>query len=244
MDTVVDPETGQCLSPIPEHLPQIWAVLEMYVDRCSTLERENNELLVRMGEKHTPELFPRGYVDYDVLIGQHHIRRAIEVALAGDHSVLVVGNERGQAAEFAKWGRLSGLTSCHAVLPCPCGNYGDPDVVCKCQLAEIAAWQANFPVTEMILEAPPIPADHMVNPPRVEDEQQIFDRIEARIDGTDMSLDEHCQRLLELAIRQRSLAPFHVDAIKAIARSIADLDHAERIGQVHLAEAISYVGVR
>jgi magnesium chelatase family protein len=46
--------------------------------------------------------------------------------------------------------------------------------------------------------------------------------------------------LLEDAARQKFLSPRACQRILKVARTLADLEDAETIGQAHLAEAISY----
>jgi magnesium chelatase family protein len=53
-------------------------------------------------------------------------------------------------------------------------------------------------------------------------------------------LDEVCHQLLEDAARQKFLSPRACQRILKVARTLADLEDAETIGQAHLAEAISY----
>ncbi|MEE8338507.1 MAG: hypothetical protein V3R56_00085 [Xanthomonadales bacterium] len=53
-------------------------------------------------------------------------------------------------------------------------------------------------------------------------------------------LNPVCHRLLEDAARQRFLSPRACQRILKVARTLADLEGTETIGQAHLAEAISY----
>jgi magnesium chelatase family protein len=54
------------------------------------------------------------------------------------------------------------------------------------------------------------------------------------------SLDEAGERTLELAVRKMGLSARAHDRLLKVARTIGDLDHAERVSAKHLAEAVQY----
>jgi magnesium chelatase family protein len=54
------------------------------------------------------------------------------------------------------------------------------------------------------------------------------------------ALDESGERTLEIAVRRMSLSARAHDRILKVARTIADLDSAERVSAKHLAEAVLY----
>jgi magnesium chelatase family protein len=54
------------------------------------------------------------------------------------------------------------------------------------------------------------------------------------------ALDEAGERTLELAVRKMGLSARAHDRLLKVARTIADLDHAERVSAKHLAEAVQY----
>ena len=53
-------------------------------------------------------------------------------------------------------------------------------------------------------------------------------------------LDEAGERTLEMAVRKMGLSARAHDRILKVARTIADLDRAERVAAKHLAEAVQY----
>jgi magnesium chelatase family protein len=53
-------------------------------------------------------------------------------------------------------------------------------------------------------------------------------------------LDTAGERTLEMAVRRMGLSARAHDRILKVARTIADLDHAERVSAKHLAEAVQY----
>ena len=54
------------------------------------------------------------------------------------------------------------------------------------------------------------------------------------------TLDDGCARLMKAAFQSMGLTARSYDRILRVARTIADLDGAERIGVEHLAEAVQY----
>jgi magnesium chelatase family protein len=54
------------------------------------------------------------------------------------------------------------------------------------------------------------------------------------------ALDEAGERTLEMAVRRMGLSARAHDRILKVARTIADLDNAERVAAKHLAEAVQY----
>ena len=54
----------------------------------------------------------------------------------------------------------------------------------------------------------------------------------------DLSAD--CERLLARAMTQQGLSARAHDRILKVARTVADLDHNERVSAKHLAEAVQY----
>jgi magnesium chelatase family protein len=52
------------------------------------------------------------------------------------------------------------------------------------------------------------------------------------------ALDESGERTLDMAVRRMNLSARAHDRVLRVARTIADLDHAERVAAKHLAEAV------
>ena len=78
----------------------------------------------------------------DAIPGQEHLRRAVTVALTGNHPITFLGSG-GALADALAFGRISrhyGVTA-YVTTPCICGNAGDPYLVCRCTPEAISAWQ-------------------------------------------------------------------------------------------------------
>jgi predicted ATPase with chaperone activity len=78
----------------------------------------------------------------DAIPGQEHLRRAVTVALTGNHPITFLGSGTGLADALA-FGRISrhyGVTA-YVTTPCICTNAGDPYLACRCSPEALVAWQ-------------------------------------------------------------------------------------------------------
>jgi hypothetical protein len=78
----------------------------------------------------------------DAIPGQEHLRRAVTVALTGNHPITFLGSG-GALADALAFGRISrhyGVTA-YVTTACICGNAGDPYLACRCSPKAISAWQ-------------------------------------------------------------------------------------------------------
>ena len=64
-------------------------------------------------------------------------------------------------------------------------------------------------------------------------------RVQLRL-GKLCALDDAGERTLEMAVRKMGLSARAHDRILKVARTVADLDHSERVSAKHLAEAVQY----
>jgi len=185
----------------------------------------------------------------DEFCGQYHVRRALEVAMAGQHSVLFIGSWTSQAGAFAAYAREKGLRA-RAVAPCPCGNYNDSPGACTCSVEMVARWQAKHlgdrVQYDIYIEVPPDDLDHIMakvsGRKKDEPEEAVSVRLCHMKHYTDCTLrpDGAEATLLRTAIRQLQLSYTQVRTILSVARTIANLAGSERIESVHLAEAVQY----
>ena len=74
--------------------------------------------------------------------------------------------------------------------------------------------------------------------------QQARGYYNAHIQPSDLrrlcELDAAGERTLEMAVRRMGLSARAHDRVLKVARTIADLDHTERVSAKHLAEAVQY----
>ena len=154
-----------------------------------------------------------------------------------------------------------------AMNPCPCGNYGSKTQPCRCKPGEIAKYLGRIsgplldridmqlevsalPVKEITAAAPEEPSSAIrarVQAARAR-QQQRYQGLEAacnaELSAREVSeycaLDESCQALIERACEKYHLSMRAVNRVMKVSRTIADLAGEEKIGKVHVLEALGY----
>lgn len=152
--------------------------------------------------------------------------------------------------------------------PCPCGYYNDPTHSCACTPGQIQKYMNKIsgPLLDRIdiqCEITPVPFKDISRASQGEPSAAIRERVmrarriqEERFKehpsvhcNAQMSErmihqyaepDENGISLLRTAMDRLSLSARAYNRILKVARTIADLDNAEKVQSVHLAEAISY----
>lgn len=157
-----------------------------------------------------------------------------------------------------------------AMNPCKCGNYGSTERRCTCRPEEVRRYldRISGPLLDRIdiqIELPPVRfAEMHENEPDGERSADIRARVNrarqfaaARLQTAgdvpvpnaaltpaqirrDCEPDEEATALLQAAFDKLGLSARGHDRVLKVARTIADLDGAEKIGKKHIAEAISY----
>lgn len=157
-----------------------------------------------------------------------------------------------------------------AMNPCRCGRAGEPGHVCargrRCQ----ADYQARIsgPLMDRIdlrITVPAVTATDLIRPGTSETSVDVATRVAMarslqkdrfmRLGFPSITANAHCPTaiieeiatpdaagtaLLQTAAEQMKLSARGYHRVLKVARTLADLDGAERIGRLHLAEAISY----
>jgi magnesium chelatase family protein len=152
-----------------------------------------------------------------------------------------------------------------AMNPCPCGYLGDANGRCHCTADQVRSYRARVsgPLLDRIdlhIEVPAVPNADLFgsHPGSGEASAQVRERVQAarerqqqrsgvanaRLGAKQIeqvcALDDDNRRLLELAMQRLSLSARAAHRILKVARTIADLDGVERIGNSQLSEAIQY----
>ena len=197
--------------------------------------------------KHCGAILSRNETKLEDIVGQEHAKRALEVAIAGEHTIAFIGN--GEAKALAEIATRHGLTT-WAIATCPCGYFGfnDGRRECTCSLSQIARWQKrkayqNALQAEIVIECPsPLPhqIEDWANRQRRETEATVLARVSQAGERPAATLDETGRSLMRVAITQLELGTARVNSILSIAQTIAALGHRERLETYHLAEAIQY----
>ena len=154
-----------------------------------------------------------------------------------------------------------------AMNPCRCGWYGHPSGRCRCSAQQVEQYMRRIsgPLLDRIdmhIEVPSVEYEAMRRREQPESSAVIRKRVNAarevqkrRFGGTSVNcnaymtpamigqycqLDEAGEKLMQGAFDRLGLTGRSHDRILRMARTIADLDGAERIQVQHLAEAIQY----
>src|SRR6201997_5501045 len=155
-----------------------------------------------------------------------------------------------------------------AMNPCRCGHAFEPGYSCKRGRIERCAgdYQSRIsgPLMDRI-EVPAVTATDLILPPPAEGSAEVAARVAAARDiqlaryaaaglkhvrtnaeapasllETIAQPDSHGQKLLRDAAETMKLTARGYHRVLRVARTLADLDGAEKIGRLHLAEALSY----
>lgn len=152
--------------------------------------------------------------------------------------------------------------------PCPCGYYNHPDKECTCPPGTVHRYMSRVsgPLMDRIdlhIEVTPVPVAELSSERAEESSAAVRARVVAaraiqalrfagvegvhtnammnsRMLRTYCPLDEASAALLARAMERLSLSARAYDRILKVARTIADLEGAERITAAHVAEAINY----
>ncbi len=182
---------------------------------------------------------PMAENDFGRIKGQEAVKRAVTIALAGRHFIILIGpsgNGKSMLIEAAK-----------AI---------DPQFCAK----EVTVWnrllngdpkqrQRHFePLSrlsaDMHVEVPWLPFREWGGSRRGTDTatvRQAVERARAFATGHDnLTLGEGCLLLARQAYEEMRLTPRAMDAAVRVARTAANMDQSEHIQEQHLAEAVQY----
>lgn len=172
--------------------------------------------------------------------GNEMAKRALVVAAAGGHSLLLVGPSACGKTMLRAVALELGLGQTFEVRPCPCGNFSTPYADCSCTARQIERHREKFPVADITVE--------VVRPPEREMRSagttlaDMRKQIAAKTAHTALDLDDVASGLLRTAVAEVNVDPGARHRIITVARTIANLDRRERIEAPHLMEAVNYRG--
>lgn len=153
-----------------------------------------------------------------------------------------------------------------AMNPCPCGHFPDMKK-CNCSINQIKRYQSRIsgPLLDRIdinMEVKPIKYQDLFLEEKSECSEEIRSRVEkatdiqklrykdegicfnSQLEGTlikkYIKLDNQVESILEDAFVKMNLSARGTHRILKLARTIADLEGKERIGEIHIQEAIFY----
>jgi magnesium chelatase family protein len=154
-----------------------------------------------------------------------------------------------------------------AMNPCPCGFLGDAVRVCRCTPAEVSRYRGRLsgPLRDridLIVDVPALPAATLGDEAPAESSASIRERViaarqrqeqrrsitgvrvNAALQGRAMWAlcrpDPATRRLLERAVQRLGLSARGYMRVLKVARTIADLAHADHVAAEHAGEALQY----
>ncbi len=150
-----------------------------------------------------------------------------------------------------------------AMNPCPCGYLGHPANKCRCTPDQVSRYRGRIsgPLLDRIdiqIEVPALPQEDLLGAAAGEPSTAIRRRVaaareravarqgKANADLSPKEIDLHClpdadaEDLLRQAMARLNLSARAYHRILKVARTIADLAGAERVGKGHVAEAVHY----
>lgn len=177
-----------------------------------------------------------------IIFGNEMAKRAVVVAAAGNHSLLLIGPSNCGKTMMRAVALELGLAQTFEARPCPCGHRNNPYQDCNCAARQIERHVRKFPqadiTVEMVLPAERdrrLPGTTLANMRR---------QLQDMTGHTSLDLDETSRSLLSTAVREVGLDPDQQRRAIVVARTIANLDRQEQIGVTHLMEAINYRALR
>jgi predicted ATPase with chaperone activity len=181
-------------------------------------------------------------------------KRALEIALAGGHSLAILYNEGCYSPQLIRAGVRLAQEITEVPVPfhgiahpwCPCGNYGSPKVECRCSAKIIEAHLSKLgkranDFTIWIGSSVPITPLTRYMHNKGESEAAVLKRIQAARMVPEPSdiVDTSCREMIDCYMKSVS-ACIDIPKVKAIAKTIARLDGQDRILIQHFAEALQY----
>jgi len=175
-----------------------------------------------------------------IIKGQEMGKRAVLVAAAGNHSLLLVGSPEVGKTMLRAVALELGLAKTFEARPCPCGYYNDPRSDCACTAEDIAVHRATWPTADMFIEVPPVPERELSANWKGTTLAAMQAQMAAKLDNTIPVMDETTSTLLRAAVSEQGLSAGARATALAVARTIANLDLSAEIGPSHMMEAINY----
>lgn len=165
--------------------------------------------------------------DFGDIRGQEAVKRAILIALAGGHSVALIGP--------AGWGKSMLIDAAITIIPSFEGREYEPDEIKADSVKSRQAREANIHV-----EVPPVPFRELCGKRRGTDSACIRDALGRATKFTALELSDDSILLLKQANDEIGLNARAYHNVVRIARTIANLEGEKSIQVMHIAEAVQY----
>lgn len=151
--------------------------------------------------------------------------------------------------------------------PCPCGYYGDQDVICSCSPSQIQRYGSKIsgPLLDrldLVVRVERVKKDQLLNSPKSESTEEVKSRVrrarrlQAKRFANDSiktnnemnnkqinihcKLDNDAKSLLDTAINNLKLSARAYMRVLKLGRTIADMEESNDIQSKHITEALQY----
>ncbi len=178
--------------------------------------------------------------------GYEYVKRGLEVALTGNHSVLLIGADvdsmKQLADAFSRMAEGSGASSMITIIPsCACGNYTHPHKECTCTPYEVMRYYNKHGdiQADIVLEVPLYDSE-LPTKRRGETNKAILARVGGVCRQGAKSLTKDAEEILKMAILELGISAKSYDVIIGVSDTIADMDNDCKILSHHISEAIGY----
>jgi magnesium chelatase family protein len=162
------------------------------------------------------------------------------IAIAGKHSILLLGSPGCGKSMLRSVARQFGLLDTFEARSCPCGYANDPRHACRCTASQIHRHLAKLPDTDVTVEVPPVPAREWQSKMKGTSSSELQRQLDGMGAIPPLVLDDTGSQLLRTAASEQGLSAAVLDRTMRIAATIAALDHSAQIGVSHVCEAINY----
>ena len=174
-------------------------------------------------------------MDFSDVRGQETVKRALIVALAGKHSITLIGP--------TGWGKTMLADRAHQLdRELPITEVTVHPRSRKCPECH-HIWEVPpmpLPDTEMYCEVPSVPFQELFGKFRGSDTASIQRQLQRCSRHRDLALSDGCLLLLKQFMAELMPHARGVFAAIRIARTIANLDGSPKIAEQHIAEAVQY----
>jgi predicted ATPase with chaperone activity len=206
--------------------------------------RLSDPKLLRLRDEATAEIVRRCPADHPIdlsdIRGQECAKHALLIAIAGKHSILLLGSPGCGKSMLRSVARQFGLLDTFEARSCPCGYANDPRHACRCTASQIHRHLAKLPDTDVTVEVPPVPAREWQSKMKGTSSSELQRQLDGMGAIPPLVLDDTGSQLLRTAASEQGLSAAVLDRTMRIAATIAALDHSAQIGVSHVCEAINY----